>query len=871
MKTQVLALALATFAASANANTITVEEARAICAGSSKKAFSEKTIELAHVMTGEATGAATLYVFNRGEGMVVVSANDEAGAIMGYTDNGNFDFATAPDALKEWLRGTSAGIEALSMRAGESAKAMRVAPRERVAPLMTTTWGQGEPYNAMCPQVDGGNALAGCVPLAMAQIMRYHGFAKYVEQTTAFGRSFDGYANYTVAGSDGRQDCNMSISASDVDYDFGAMPNSLNANTPEAGSAAVAKMIQHLGALANAEYSATGTGANNLFITYALRTLGYDKGMRMLPRTNYTINEWDDIIYNEVAANRPVLYLGAVNNYDAHAFVCDGYEDGFYHINWGWNGKCNGFFSLDYLCALSGRNQEGNYSIQGVWALVGIQPALEGSAQGTSIQGLGVLTASTVDNGLQLLSKSYNSNGGYIAATSAQYMEDITLYAKFTNNSTGETEYRKVRDLSLCGNSVATDNYYGDTTQGPGGETISGKGTILNSRYYKPEVSTEGLDGTYTLSLAYTAEGLDGYQNINFSKNGTAASSSLKVVAEDGVVTKTTNLMPAAALEVTDVKFEQPKRNARSSVTLTVTNTSAKNDYYGYFSVKAAHKQTVCYCSGSTLLALAPNESKAVTVALGAMTIEDSYIANGYTYSLWSYAGVVGTSGGTLLASDMPLPTETANDPINPDELASYISIVVDMTGDDDTGEVNVDLTIKNKNTDDRPFYGNIYTFLATTSEAPAQDEKSAETDGEEQVSIVQQLSADYVQLQASETTTLSHHNYVSEGNPSDYDIVVYANNGILDLDIHKSSFAFGKFNSGGDDDVNGQNLAEEPQKSESVVSSAEFIAQDSETQEIYHDINGKTLRGNIAPGVYVRTVIHADGSRDSKVVRIAK
>ncbi len=39
-----------------------------------------------------------------------------------------------------------------------------------------------------------------------------------------------------------------------------------------------------------------------------------------------------------------------VNWGGGHAFVCDGYrDDGCFHINWGWGGWCDGYFSLDVL------------------------------------------------------------------------------------------------------------------------------------------------------------------------------------------------------------------------------------------------------------------------------------------------------------------------------------------------------------------------------------------------------------------------------------------------------------------------------------------------------------------------------------------
>ena len=40
----------------------------------------------------------------------------------------------------------------------------------QVEPLIQTTWSQTSPYNDQCPD----NMLAGCVAIAMAQVMNYH-------------------------------------------------------------------------------------------------------------------------------------------------------------------------------------------------------------------------------------------------------------------------------------------------------------------------------------------------------------------------------------------------------------------------------------------------------------------------------------------------------------------------------------------------------------------------------------------------------------------------------------------------------------------------------------------------------------------------
>ena len=68
-----------------------------------------------------------------------------------------------------------------------------------------------------------------------------------------------------------------------------------------------------------------------------------------LNRASYGIDEWEDIIYGEMAAKRPVQY-GGYSDDGGHSFICDGYDgNGLFHINWGWSGQDDGYFALSVL------------------------------------------------------------------------------------------------------------------------------------------------------------------------------------------------------------------------------------------------------------------------------------------------------------------------------------------------------------------------------------------------------------------------------------------------------------------------------------------------------------------------------------------
>lgn len=111
---------------------------------------------------------ADYYAYNVPNGGFVLMAplTDGEIKVVGYSIDSNFEFDNAPDALVAWLTSYK---EAVATR-GNTYPHPTVKP---VTPILTTKWGQGDPYNRMCPKYDGNSLLAGCTAVAMAQIM-YH-------------------------------------------------------------------------------------------------------------------------------------------------------------------------------------------------------------------------------------------------------------------------------------------------------------------------------------------------------------------------------------------------------------------------------------------------------------------------------------------------------------------------------------------------------------------------------------------------------------------------------------------------------------------------------------------------------------------------
>ena len=152
-----------------------------------------QSMQLAYTQTQTDTATPALYVFNTTSddgGFVIVSADDRTRAILGYTDNGHFDSDNIPDNMRFWLRMYASEIASLSDDPATNLKAAAAnfhataanfsatdatTTYPTVAPLLgQTVWGQGTPFNNLCPEVNGDHCPTGCVATAAAQIMYHH-------------------------------------------------------------------------------------------------------------------------------------------------------------------------------------------------------------------------------------------------------------------------------------------------------------------------------------------------------------------------------------------------------------------------------------------------------------------------------------------------------------------------------------------------------------------------------------------------------------------------------------------------------------------------------------------------------------------------
>lgn len=302
-------------------------------------------------------GKTSFYVINYDEGgFVLLSADKRVQPIIGYAEEGEFivDQDSYPLGLEFWINDAKKQITDIQNSSIEQTENDKLAwskiqilstensesitgrpptdPDEpggdpcyahtvshTTGPLLSSRWYQTGGFNDALPNItcDGNNfqVYAGCVPIAMGQIMKYHEYP--------------------------------------TSYNWSAMPLTYGTTTT---ASFIEDIHDAIGNVYNGQpfYECDGTGVS----------ASSNMGNVLKSQFNYSSASWGSYNFGFVKANiavaRPVLLSGD-NGQTGHMWVCDGYRATTYYfencgsvgylyfnMNWGWyGGSNNGWFSFD--------------------------------------------------------------------------------------------------------------------------------------------------------------------------------------------------------------------------------------------------------------------------------------------------------------------------------------------------------------------------------------------------------------------------------------------------------------------------------------------------------------------------------------------
>lgn len=313
----------------------------------------------------------------RPQGFILLSADDAALPILGYDFDTKWNYDDLPYQLvslidnwkaqlthiKEYTLLADAEIRSEWQRLNRSDFTPDRNFRN-VSPLITSIWGQGTYYNALCP----AGTPVGCVATAMAQIMRY-----WAHPT--IGQGSHSYVHPVY----GTQSADFGSTV----YNWASMPNSLSSH-----NSAVATICRHAGVAVDMDYAPDGSGAYSQDVPPALiNYFKYKSTTQYRSKSSYTAENWDILMRGELNNARPIYYSGYSAGSGGHAFILDGYTGTYpsttYHVNWGWYGYYNGYYTLTALNPGSDNFNSGQAAVTGIEPQ-GSSPLLSEGFEGTT-------------------------------------------------------------------------------------------------------------------------------------------------------------------------------------------------------------------------------------------------------------------------------------------------------------------------------------------------------------------------------------------------------------------------------------------------------------------------------------------------------
>jgi hypothetical protein len=339
-----------------------------------------------------------------------------------------------------------------------------------IAPLLTTTWNQGNPYNMNCPSflLNFIKCVTGCVATAMAQIMYYHRHSSVTQTTT----EIPAYECARDWGENGHISVNAIPAGSIIDWDN--MLNDYSGTSTSVQKQAVANLMAYCGASVKMDYANSFNGGSLAYsedVPVALKKyFDYHEGISLEYRGNYTTNDaWNNLIYSELSKGNPVYYSGS-NSSSGHAFVCDGYDgNGYFHINWGWGGQSDGNFLLSALDPSSqGIGGSSSGYNQNQMALIGAIPngeIVRLTTHDVLLTGSSIFqidSSSSVSVPIRLILENLNDDtysfdyaiGLYSYGNFVEVLQDLGTYNNLTSGS------QMTRNVNLSVNTNLADGTY---------------------------------------------------------------------------------------------------------------------------------------------------------------------------------------------------------------------------------------------------------------------------------------------------------------------------------------------------------------------------------------------------------------------------
>lgn len=306
-----------------------------------------------------------IYICNFEKGFIIVSADNAAYPVLGFSDEGNFSINDMPPAVElitngykdEILHAKRTRTTASEEIRNEWWKYLRnTVDRSFYAPthyLIQTKWAQKGGYrypetigyNYFCPIGEyNQRTLVGCGAVALAQVLHYWACSVY-PHGTAYNRQQD-----------------TLINLSGQNYEWYSMHE-------QKSDLHNAKLLADCAYAINSIFGSSTTSYMDTIALTLRNNFGFANACLVY---KFSDDEWITTLKNEISQRRPILYAGqnSTSN-EGHGWIIDGYnQNNFFHCNFGWGDRynpnyidCDGWYLLSNITP-SGHNYDvGHHAI----------------------------------------------------------------------------------------------------------------------------------------------------------------------------------------------------------------------------------------------------------------------------------------------------------------------------------------------------------------------------------------------------------------------------------------------------------------------------------------------------------------------------
>lgn len=356
------------------------------------------------------------FVFNdeANGGYVVVAGDERMPDVLGYSYTGHFDAENLPCNMKAWLEDYASQVEYLRTHSEAQVVRRTSSERKEISPMLKCHFRQSGAYNKKCPTVDGQLCPTGCTATAMAQIMYYYQWPK---QTTDV---IPGYTTTTLK-------IDMpAMPITTIDWDNILDVYESGKEYSEAQIDAISTLMLLCGTSIMMDYRPSSSGASEGKAAIAFsKYFNYDDIVEIIGRDVY-LDAWEQMLYDELNDGRLVLLRADPTKGAGHAFVLDGYRDGYFHVDFG-SGVSGDYFLLTNL---QGYNYNQN-------AVVGIQPLYPDSPSRYAV----------LDNGKVTL--YYDKERTHRSGTILPHIDDLSNYKEQITECVIDPSYSNLQPKNL--------------------------------------------------------------------------------------------------------------------------------------------------------------------------------------------------------------------------------------------------------------------------------------------------------------------------------------------------------------------------------------------------------------------------------------